>query len=79
MSFIRSRLRRLEDRCDSEGCPECRLKPEVPLVFYPDQDDHPPEPERCPRCSRLLGCVIRVEYEEEGEGGTAVERTMPGN
>jgi hypothetical protein len=63
---IKDRIRRLEGR-EGAACPECRLKPEVNYVVYPDQDAHTPEPERCPRCDRPLGFVIKVVY--EGEGG----------
>jgi hypothetical protein len=66
---LSNRLRRLEDRDASEGCPECHLKPQMPRVFYPGEGDPQPEPERCPECGRLLGPLIAVTYEdEEGEG-----------
>ena len=62
---IKDRIRRLEGR-GGAGCPECRLKPDVYYVVYPDED-HAPEPERCPRCGRLSdGFVIKVMYEGEG-------------
>ncbi len=64
---IESRLSRLESR-EGPGCPECRRKLAVPRVFYPDDSDPDPQPEHCPRCGRPLGVVIRVVYEEEGEG-----------
>ena len=68
MSFIRNRLRRLEDRDGSEGCPECYLKPQATYAYYPEEGDPTPEPERCPRCGRPLGFVVAVVYDEEGGG-----------
>jgi hypothetical protein len=64
---IKDRIRRLEGRRDA-SCPECRLKPEVNYVVYPDKDDHTPEPEHCPRCGRSLGFIIEVVYDDEGGG-----------
>ena len=49
-------------------CPECRLEPSRTHVFYPGEGEEAPEPTRCPNCGRLLGVVLRVEY-EGGEGG----------
>ena len=64
---IKNRLRRLEGK-DGPPCPECHLKPTVPLPFYPDEGESEPQPEYCPSCSRALTVIIRVVYEEEGEG-----------
>jgi hypothetical protein len=69
VSFIRNRLRRLEDGDGSEGCPECYLRPQAPRVYYPGEGDPRPEPERCSGCDRLLGPLIAVAYEDEEGGG----------
>ena len=61
---LKDRIRRLEDR---GGCLECLGVPPVTHVVYPE-DDHTPEPERCPKCGRVLGVIIRVVYAGEGEG-----------
>jgi hypothetical protein len=53
-----SRLTTLERR----GCRACRDAPQRPVVFYPEHGDPTPEPERCPKCHRPLGPIIRVEY-----------------
>jgi len=59
-------MRRLEGSGELR-CPECYLKPQTPQVVYPGEQA--PEPERCPRCLRPLGFVLRVVYDgEEGEG-----------
>jgi rubrerythrin len=60
---LKDRIRRLER---GEGCPECLRVEPVTHVVYPE-DDHDPEPERCPKCGRVLGVIIRVEY--VGGGG----------
>lgn len=60
---IKNRLR-LER--DADSCPECRLKPEVAHVYYPDEGEPCPEPEYCQKCGRALGFVIQVVYEGEG-------------
>jgi hypothetical protein len=60
---VKDRLRRLER--GAESCPECRHKPEVAYVYYPDEGDPVPDPEHCPECGRALGFVIRVVYEED--------------
>jgi hypothetical protein len=73
---IKDRLRKLEDR---GGCSECYLKPEAAFVYYPDEGDPTPEPERCPKCGRSLGFIIQVVYEDlEGEGAYLDER-LPRN
>ena len=67
---LRSRLARTRVAVGGGRCPECRLDPSRTHVFYPGEGEEAPEPERCPSCGRLLGVVIRVEYEgEEGGGG----------
>ena len=63
---IKDRLSRLEGR-NGPACPECRMRPEVIHVFYPEEGDPAPELRSCPKCDRTLGIVIRVEC--EGEGG----------
>ena len=77
MSFIKSRLRRIESASRRyHQCPECGFAPNVPgrIVVvgegFGEVDEHDPE-ERCDRCGRYLWCVIRVVYEDAGdtEGG----------
>jgi len=67
---IKSRIRRLEGRGDSERCSECRLRPTSTYTVYPgEEDDAPPEPEYCPECGRLIERVrIRVVYDRSGGG-----------
>jgi hypothetical protein len=74
VSFIRTRLRRLEDRQRGGSCPECGLPPDGPgRIVYRDRTSSGlhslPEnlDERCPECGRRLWLVIEVVYEGEGE------------
>ncbi|HET6662547.1 MAG TPA: hypothetical protein VFH16_21775 [Rubrobacter sp.] len=77
MSFIKGRLRRLEGSMQGGRCPECGLPPDGPgrIVLIDDgtpTEGFPDDPgERCERCERPLWCVIRLVYEEEGEGAIA--------
>ena len=74
MSFIEGRLRRLEGRMQGGRCPECGLTPHGPgrIVLIDDgtpAEGFPDDPaERCERCGRFLYTVIRLVYDEEGEG-----------
>ncbi len=70
MSFIKGRLRGLEERSRGGRCQECGGGPHGPgrIVLYgeaaPRQTllDNPEE--RCGSCGRPLYCVIRVVYED---------------
>lgn len=78
MSFIRGRLKCLEERSRGGGCDSCGLPPNghgrIVLIDdgiagegFPDDPD-----ERCGSCGRALWCVIEVVYDSpddtEGEG-----------
>jgi hypothetical protein len=65
MSFIKSRLRRLEDTCD-QACPKCYHKLKRGYVYYPDEGQEPPEPPACAACGGSLGFVLKVVYEGGG-------------
>ncbi len=67
MSSINSRLRRLES--GQRGCPECCHKARVVHSYYPGEGEKPSEPPACESCGRLLGVVLKVEY-EGGRGDT---------
>jgi hypothetical protein len=69
VSFIKNRLRRLEQRAHGGGCPECAGGAGI-VVTYPSETEAEPLEERCPRCGRAL-TIIKVVYEgtPEGEGG----------
>jgi len=66
MSFIRSRLRRVEEAAQRGPCPECG-----PVVYHEDEGRPERADERCPRCGRPLWTVIKVVYEDEGGGALA--------
>jgi len=76
MSFIKGRLRRLEERSRGGRCQECGLSPDKPgrIVLIDDgtpAEGFPDDPEeRCERCGRPLWCVIRIVYDDapRGEG-----------
>jgi hypothetical protein len=78
MSSIEGRLSRLEkERARRSPCPECGLPPDGPghIVLIDDgtpAEGFPDDPEgRCSRCGRPLWCVVRLVYDEEGEGARA--------
>ncbi len=62
MSFIKNRLRRIEEAARGGACPECELRPDGPGYITYHEDEGRPEnaDERCPRCGRHLWTVIRV-------------------
>ncbi len=75
VSFINSRLRRLEERRRSGRCPECDLPPDGPgrIVVTGEgyaQEGYHGTHKRCGRCARPLWCVLRVVY-EDAEGSDA--------
>jgi ribosomal protein S14 len=73
MSFINSRLRRLEETIRGvRRCPECGLSAGGPagaeriVVSYDADDEEAPEealPESCPKCGRPEVTLIRVVYD----------------
>jgi hypothetical protein len=74
---ISSRLEKLEATArsgPSGRCPECGLSPDEPgrialIGEGTPAEGFPDDPgECCERCGRYLWCVIRLVYEEEGEG-----------
>jgi hypothetical protein len=72
MSFIKGRLRHLEDRSCGGRCQECGGGPHGPghIVLYGEaapRQTLPDNPEeRCGSCGRPLYCVLRVVYEDAG-------------
>jgi hypothetical protein len=79
MSFINSRLRRLEQRARGGNCPECGLPPNGPrrIVISDSEFPDPRFPEDpdecCPECGRPLWTVIKVVYDDEEGGGATVD------
>ncbi len=67
MGRLDSRIRRLETE-NAKSCQECREAPSAIHVAYPGEQE--PHPECCPGCGRSLRVVIRVVYEDQGEGNT---------
>ncbi len=69
MTFIKSRLRRLEGYIRGGRCQECGLPPHSPprIVLFGEaapRQTLPDNPEeRCGSCSRPLWCALRVVYE----------------
>jgi hypothetical protein len=70
MSFIKSRLRRVEASVRGGPCPECGLRPQDKgYIVVCGKDLAPHVPEVCPECGRSTKVHIRVLYEgDEGEG-----------
>jgi hypothetical protein len=69
MSFIKSRLRRVESATRSSHCPECGLPPDGPGRIVYDRIPEGSE-EFCARCGRRVWFVIEVcGSEAEGGGG----------
>ena len=73
MGSIDSRLRRLEGQ--SHRCPECGFAPEGRRLIAVINKEHPEKSfqgdpdECCARCGRPHYTVLRVVYEDVGEGG----------
>ena len=70
MSFIKGRLRGLEEHIRGGRCQECGLRPQDNgYIVVDDNDPAGHIPEVCPECGRTAKIHIRVVYEgEEGEG-----------
>jgi hypothetical protein len=78
MSFIKSRLRRVEASVRGGPCPECNLSPRdkgymVVEGALEGKDPAPDVPEVCPKCGRNTKVHLRVLHDgneagEEGEG-----------
>ena len=70
MSFIKGRLRHLEERSRGGRCQGCGLRPQDNgYIVVDDIDPAGHLPEVCPECGRSTKIHIRVVYEgEEGEG-----------
>ena len=68
MSFIKSRLRSLEEHIRGGRCQECGLLPDGQGYIVLIDEERPEESfqddpdERCKRCGRLLYTVIEVVY-----------------
>ena len=62
MSFINSRLRRLEDRAGNR-CPECPAEPECIVVAYDEAACREALADLCPECGRQRSVVINVVYD----------------
>lgn len=61
MSFIRSRLRRIEGATRSGPCRECKLPPDGPGFTVYARDGLPEDlDERCRRCGRRLWFVVEA-------------------
>ena len=61
MSFIRSRLRRIEGAVRGGRCSECKLPPDGPGYIVYAGDGLPEDPdERCRGCGRRLWFVVEV-------------------
>ncbi len=79
MSFIESRLRRLEERNHGGRCPECGLAPNGPRPIAVINEERPEESfkgdphEACAGCGQPLYTALQVVYDspavEEGGGG----------
>ena len=75
MSFIKGRLRRLEEHICGGCCQECGLPPDRPGHFAIIDDGTPAEGfpddpgECCERCGRPLWCVVHIVYDDAEGGG----------
>ena len=75
MSFIKSRLRRLEEHISGGRCQECGLLPDGQGYIVLIDEKRPEESfkgdpdERCGRCGRWLWFVIKVAGTGDTEGG----------
>ena len=69
MSFIHSRLRKLEERAGEGGCPECAGNAGIVVTYDASETEAGATAQRCPRCGRaptIIGVVYDGEEEEEG-------------
>jgi hypothetical protein len=74
MSFIKGRVRRLEERSIGGRCRGCKLPPDGPRQIALERIPEDAE-ENCPECGLPLWTVIKVVYQDAacsrdvGEGG----------
>jgi NAD-dependent SIR2 family protein deacetylase len=77
LSFIKSRLTRLEEHIRGGRCQECGLPPHRPgrIVLFgeaaPRQTLPDAPEERCGSCGGPLWCVLRVVYEDAADSDAA--------
>ena len=77
MSFIKSRLRCLEEHIRGGRCQECGLSPDerrkIAVVYEedPERSFQGDPDERCGSCGRYLWCVLRVVYEDTEDNDAA--------
>ncbi len=70
MSFIKGRLRRLEEHSRGGRCQECDLRPQDNgYIVVDDNDPAGHIPEVCPECGRITKIHLVVVYEGEEGGG----------
>jgi hypothetical protein len=71
VSFINSRLRKLEEHAGEGCCPECAGAGGIVVTYDASEPGVGTTAQRCPRCGRAL-TLIRVVYDDEEEEGGGV-------